>query len=162
GFTSATRQLGTVEIIPTGRGGHALIAATELDGLALQPEATLTSEPLLIAVGPSDDALLERYARAVTREMGGRPPVPIDCVLSGWCSWYQLYTRVTEADVDRNLASLAAQRALLPLQLIQLDDGYQHAVGDWLGLNDKFPSGMPALVRRIRQQGFMPGLWLAP
>src|SRR5207253_9191120 len=82
--------------------------------------------------------------------------------LTGWCSWYQLYTTVSEADVDRNLSSLAERRDQIPLRLIQLDDGYQHAVGDWLDLNEKFPSGMPPLVARIKQHGFMPGLWLAP
>jgi alpha-galactosidase len=45
---------------------------------------------------------------------------------------------------------------------VQLDDGYQHAVGDWLELNEKFPRPMAELVQRIRGAGFLPGLWLAP
>jgi alpha-galactosidase len=64
--------------------------------------------------------------------------------------------------VDRNVASLAAHKDLLRLRLIQLDDGYQRAVGDWLEVSPKFPGGMPSLVERIRQQGYVPGLWLAP
>jgi len=87
---------------------------------------------------------------------------PTTDVLSGWSSWYQLYTTVSADDVRRNLASLASRRDLLPLKLIQIDDGYQHAVGDWLDLNAKFSDGMPALVTSIRQHGYTPGLWLAP
>src|SRR5438105_7318058 len=155
GFVSAQSQLGTVEISAIGGGGHSLLVATELDGTS---QSDVVSEPLLIAIG-SESELLEHYARAVGDEMQARPAKD---VLTGWCSWYQLYTTVSEADVDRNLSSLAERRDQIPLRLIQLDDGYQHAVGDWLDLNDKFPSGMPALVGRIKQQGFMPGLWLAP
>jgi alpha-galactosidase len=158
GFVSARRQLGTLEIVPTEEGGHAIVAATELDGVAVEADATIVSEPLLIAIGDRDE-LLALYATNVAEHMFARP---VHDVLTGWCSWYQLYTAVSEADVERNLASLAAQRELLPLRLIQLDDGFQHAVGDWLELNDKFPSGMRPLVDRIRRQGFMPGLWLAP
>jgi alpha-galactosidase len=131
------------------------MAATELDGTS---GTDVVSEPLLIATGPEAD-LLGMYANAVATHMGARAPHD---VLTGWCSWYQLYTSVSEADVDRNLSSLAERRDQLPLHLIQLDDGYQHAVGDWLELNDKFPSGMPSLVARIKQRGFVPGLWLAP
>ena len=134
GFLSAERQLGTLEIQPTA-AGHALVAATELDGIELAPGAEIESEPLLIAEG-AESALRDLYANRVATTMRARPQTR--AVLSGWCSWYQLYTTVSEADVLRNMASLAAQRDLLPLQLIQLDDGYQHAVGDWLELNPKF------------------------
>ncbi|HEY0582699.1 MAG TPA: glycoside hydrolase family 36 protein, partial [Chloroflexota bacterium] len=157
GFASARDQLGTIEIIPTDGGGHQLIAATELDGIALPPSAEIRSEPLLLASGAEPD-LFEHYARSVATTMAARPARPL---LTGWCSWYQLYTDVSEADVDRNVTNLAAHRAQLPLQLIQLDDGYQAAVGDWLDVLPKF-SDMPALVRRIRDQGYVPGVWLAP
>jgi alpha-galactosidase len=158
GFTSASHQLGTIELIPTPDGAYDLIAATELEGVPLAPGGEVSSEPLMIARG-EEAALRERYAQAVANEMRPREQTE---VLSGWCSWYQLYTSVSERDVRRNLANLSARREQLPLRLIQLDDGFQHAVGDWLELNEKFPSGMPALVSEIRGQGFIPGLWLAP
>jgi alpha-galactosidase len=158
GFVSARDQLGTLEIAPESGGRHSLRAATEVDGTLLQPGAEIASEPLLLALGPEHE-LLDLYASHTGQHMQARAQ---SSVLSGWCSWYQLYTSVSEADVDRNLASLAAQRDRVPLGLIQLDDGYQRAVGDWLELNDKFPSGMPALVERIQRHGYMPGVWLAP
>ena len=157
GFVDAHEQLGTVEIAPEG-AGHSVCAATELDGVLLPFGSEVVSAPLLLATGDEAD-LLERYASAAADTLGARPQPE---VLSGWCSWYQLYTSVSEADVTRNLASLAAERERVPLQLIQLDDGYQRAVGDWLHLNDKFPNGMAALVERIAQHGYVPGLWLAP
>lgn len=52
----------------------------------------------------------------------------------------------------------------LPLQLFQIDDGYQRAWGDWLTLDSaKFPTKtMRDLVELVRAQGLRPGLWLAP
>ena len=158
GFCAAHHQLGTLEIIPSGGAGHAIVAATELDGIELAAGAEAVSEPLMIGVGDSGK-LLDVYARRAAEQMNARTARE---VLTGWCSWYQFYTNVTEADVDRNVQSLVRHRDQLPVHLIQLDDGYQHAVGDWLEVNNKFPSGMRALVERIRDNGFIPGLWLAP
>lgn len=52
----------------------------------------------------------------------------------------------------------------MPLQLFQIDDGYQRAWGDWLTLDSaKFPTkSMRDLVELVRAQGLRPGLWLAP
>jgi alpha-galactosidase len=158
GFVSADSQLGTIEIAPTTDAGHTVSAATELEGIVLAPGDVIVSEPLLIASGDESE-LGALYAQAVADELQPRPQQEI---LTGWCSWYQLYTSVGERDVRRNLANLVQRRDLLPIGSIQLDDGFQHAVGDWLEVNDKFPSGMPALVADIRRQGFVPGLWLAP
>ncbi len=158
GFCAARHELGTLEIIPSDDAGHALVAATELDGVELAPGAEAVSEPLLIGLGDSE-VLLDLYARGAAEQMNARASRD---AASGWCSWYQFYTQVTEADVDRNIQILAQRRDQLPLQLIQLDDGYQRAVGDWFELNDKFPGGMRGLVERVRANGFTPGLWLAP
>lgn len=158
GFLSARDQLGTIEIGPAAGSGHWLVASTELDGFELRAGEEIASEPLLLAEGSPAD-LLDTYVQAVATEMLARPS---RAVQTGWCSWYQLYTDVSEADVERNVESLAAERERLPLDLIQLDDGYQHAVGDWLEVLPKFPSGMPRLVERVRARGYQPGVWLAP
>ncbi len=45
--------------------------------------------------------------------------------------------------------------------MIQLDDGYQRATGDW-ETNATFPQGHRWLTDRIHARGFNAGLWLAP
>jgi predicted exporter len=62
--------------------------------------------------------------------------------------------------VIANLA--AAQRLFDPraFRVIQLDDGFQRAAGDW-ETNAKFPHGHRWLTDHIRAAGFIPGLWLA-
>jgi alpha-galactosidase len=76
-----------------------------------------------------------------------------------WCSWYQYYAAVTEEDIVANLAAMDELR--LPFGVVQIDDGYQAAPGDWLVPSGRFPS-LPGLVRRIRGTGRRAGIWIAP
>ena len=80
--------------------------------------------------------------------------------MMAWNSWYNYYTDISEELVDINLEALHKEN--IPVDVFQIDDGYQKAVGDWLEVNDKFPSGMKELAHRIRNYGHKPGLWLAP
>jgi alpha-galactosidase len=92
-------------------------------------------------------------ARAGVASGSLRPIPPV------WCTWYQYYDAVTEADVTGNLADMARLR--LPFGVVQIDDGYQQAPGDWLVPSGGFTS-LPALVRRIREAGKRAGIWIAP
>lgn len=79
---------------------------------------------------------------------------------TGWTSWYNYYTNISEEIAHHNLKELS--RLDLPLDYFQVDDGWQEAIGDWLESNAKFPSGMASLAAAARERGFKPGLWLAP
>jgi alpha-galactosidase len=92
------------------------------------------------------------------RETGvkARPAEPV----LGWTSWYSHYRNISRAVIDKNLKAFS-QRGI-PLQLFQIDDGWQTAVGDWLSIRDTFPEGMADTARAIRREGYTPGLWIAP
>ncbi|NCB74082.1 MAG: alpha-galactosidase [Clostridia bacterium] len=79
---------------------------------------------------------------------------------TGWTSWYNYYTKVTQNDVLENLESFSSRE--LPIDYFQIDDGFQQAVGDWLSINNKFPRGMGYLADEIHSAGYKAGLWLAP
>ncbi len=128
-----------------------------LEGETLQPGDVLELPVLWVAVGNDGWELLERYAEALGRERGARVPARPP---TGWCSWYYFYGSPSEEAVIANAER--AREARLPLEVIQVDDGYQAATGDWLETNARFPSGMEALAHRIRSAGFRPGIWLAP
>ncbi len=86
-------------------------------------------------------------------------------ILTGWCSWYYYYTKVKETDVLSNL-EFFSEHPEYPIDLIQLDDGYQTTIGDW-GIdnevfNNKFPHSLRWLVEKIHARSFMAGLWFAP
>lgn len=156
GFVSAQRQWAQVRLA-AGRGE--LEAVAFADDCPLPPDTTLWSEELMLELTDDTTAALNRYGEALSRRMGARVPRASP---SGWCSWYYYFWDVTEEEVLRNLRFLEQHREALPLDYVQIDDGYQANIGDWTRANEKFPHGMAWLARAIRSSGFQPGLWLAP
>ncbi len=80
----------------------------------------------------------------------------------GWCSWYHYFQKITPAILRENLQVLQQRQPELPLDVFQIDDGFQQDVGSWLKFNHKFPQGVHELAIQTRAAGFTPGLWLAP
>ncbi|MDJ0953824.1 MAG: alpha-galactosidase [Acidimicrobiia bacterium] len=76
-----------------------------------------------------------------------------------WCSWYNYFTGVGEADMLENIEAI--DQLELPVEVIQLDDGYQTAHGDWLTPTDRF-SSIAGVADRIKATGRRAGIWLAP
>ncbi|MFH1466894.1 MAG: glycoside hydrolase family 36 protein [Pseudomonadota bacterium] len=125
---------------------------------ALAGGASVVLDPLWLGVGDDASALLEGYAEAVGAA------APREAPALGWSSWYAFYAEVTEEQVRANLAAAAAlndRGDLAPIELLQVDDGWARAWGDWEA-NERFPSGMAALAEDIAAAGLRPGLWLAP
>lgn len=76
-----------------------------------------------------------------------------------WCSWYHYFRDVTEDDIFENLGAM--DDLGLSVDVVQIDDGYQSEIGDWLTESGRFTS-LEAAVARIRAAGRRAGLWLAP
>jgi hypothetical protein len=120
----------------------------------------LELDPLHIRAGDQPYALHRAYAEAVVARVGG-PELP-SLPPTGWATWYQFYAEVTEEDVRANLDFAAAPGdGLAPLEVFQIDDGWQQLWGAWTA-NEDFPSGMQTLAADITTAGLTPGLWMAP
>lgn len=159
GFLAQQVGLGEV-FLGRGEDGRArLVASLDYGGKQLAAGEQLELEPLRLSWG-EPTALLERYVEEVAAQ-AGVASMEDRSAPAGWCSWYHFYTKVTDPDVVRNARALTAL-APLGLTLVQLDDGYQAAVGDWTSLNAKFPRGLGPLAADIRGLGFEAGLWTAP
>jgi alpha-galactosidase len=78
---------------------------------------------------------------------------------SVWCSWYRYFLDVTPADIEENLAAM--DRLDLPVDVVQVDDGWQSGIGDWDAYSERFRD-LPGLVARIRDRGRRAGVWVAP
>ncbi len=151
GMVEAKRDLGA---------DVSLWAWADGEGLPLPPGEEVWSEPLLVQfIPPRDPDPLAAFAHAVgvMSEARVTEHAPV-----GWCSWYHFYHKVTPEDVRRNVRELQRARDVLPVDVIQIDDGYQAAVGDWLEQRPSFAGQMDVLAREIREAGFRPGLWIAP
>lgn len=130
---------------------------SEMTDILLAPGEARHSDEVLICVAPYDDAggTLFRWMAATHGHRTHRGPI------IGWCSWYDVGQRITGAHVEAVAEVAAAQRDRLPLDVIQVDDGFERQVGDW-ACNKKFPAGWPPIVKKIGGAGAMPGIWLAP
>ncbi len=76
-----------------------------------------------------------------------------------WCSWYQYFDEVCEQDIIENLDAM--DDLGLSIGVVQIDDGYQVAAGDWLESSGRF-ADLAGLVARIRSHGRRAGIWIAP
>lgn len=80
---------------------------------------------------------------------------------NGYTTWYSYYGNVNEKVVLRDLDSIS--RLDTKIDCFQIDDGYQHAIGDWLDTDQKkFPNGMKSIADSIHKNGMLAGIWLAP
>ncbi|GAA4901659.1 alpha-galactosidase [Stackebrandtia albiflava] len=124
-----------------------------LDGGTL---VVASGEPVAVTTAPDIATALtdfgDRFAAAAGAGPFRTPPTV-------WCSWYHYFTRVTEADVVENLDAL--DEAGLPVEVVQIDDGWQSKVGDWLTVSDRFES-LRGIASRIAATGRRAGIWLAP
>jgi melibiase-like protein/beta-galactosidase-like protein len=130
-----------------------------LSARPLRPEGD--GSTMRLAYFPDRDGLAALGAVATPVSTVDRERVTALVAPAGWCSWYELYGNVTEADVLANLEFCAAHFDRRFFRYIQLDDGYQRAAGDW-EMNAKFPRGHRALTDQIHARGFLAGLWVAP
>ena len=79
----------------------------------------------------------------------------------GYTTWYNYYGGITQDIVIRDLESLSKLDE--KVDIFQIDDGYQKAIGDWIETKqDKFPGGMKKLADEIHKRDMLAGLWLAP
>lgn len=112
----------------------------------------------VLALSGSETHVWQSYQQSIAQHtpMPSQAPPPI----AGWTSWYQHYTSVSQAIVLDNLRQFAEHR--LPINLVQIDDGWQAAIGDWTSVSSRFKDGMHHLAQQIHQKGYQAGLWIAP
>jgi len=134
-------------------GSPDLETRVDLEGRRLRGWSRSGPARWLAAAGSEED-VFSRYAAMLRSSLGRGRVVPPPRV---WSSWYSLYTAVSEGILRRVLDQVAG----MPFDVFEVDDGWQAGIGDWEP-NGKFPSGIEAMASRIREAGFVPGLWLAP
>jgi alpha-galactosidase len=151
-FTSCRRFSGLFRL-----RGAALQVVVDTEGLALAPGETWDLEELTFLIGPSREALLARVASRLGEH---HPPLRVSKPPTGWCSWYCFGPKVTSGQVLANLDAIG--RKIPGLTYIQIDDGYQPAMGDWLETGAAFGGAVQRVLDEIRARGFQPAIWVAP
>lgn len=127
----------------------------------LAPGEAVTLPETLVMVHSGDHfAALDAYRRIMAERGLRAPPVPESSYAPIWCAWG--YERnITPQQLYGTLGKVKA----VGCEWVVLDDGWQKAVGDWVGDPAKFPRGdadMKAMADRIRADGLRPKLWISP
>ena len=151
-FTSCRRFIGQFYL-----RGSSLQVVVDTEGLEIKPGESWNLEEFTFRSGARRDQLLEELAQ---RLIENHPPLRLKTPPTGWCSWYCFGPSVTARHVLDNLDIIA--RNSPGLKYIQIDDGYQPAMGDWLETGSAFGGDVQGVLKQIRQRGFEPAIWVAP
>lgn len=149
-FASLAERTGfTLVTVVAGRGKVTL--QKECGGVS--PDGSYVLYDLYVGNG-TDDETFDRYFDLLGVHPSSSAP------LSAWTTWNNYAANITQETIRHNLEALSHQD--IPLDVFQIDDGWQHAVGDWLKPNDEFHEAMGPLTSEIHKFGYKAGLWLAP
>ena len=131
------------------------IIRKDVEGLHLKAGQTYEIFDIAIIEGDMDDVMDKYFFDFVGCKKPGIKH------LSGYTSWYNYFQNISEEIIIRDLNGL--DRASEEVNIFQVDDGYQQAVGDWLLTDEKkFPKGMKYIADEIHKKGYKAGIWLAP
>ena len=156
GFLDHDRYCTRFEIDDGVEGITTVRAVCPLEGTRLEPNESLTLPTLWIDAGRDLRPGLAALAALVGDRMDARVPEEAP---TGWCSWYHYFTDISEPDVRENLSELREWG--IPVDVVQIDDGYMESFGDWRSIADGFDD-MSEIASDIESAGYRPGLWLAP
>lgn len=137
-------------------GAASLEIISRMDDVLVDPGQSRWSEEVLILARPYGAAAdtIMRWIAATHGHRTHRGPI------TGWCSWYLKGAGVTD-DMVNSLSDVVARTGQLPMDVIQIDDGFQKTCGDW-ACSERFPSGWETVLEKIHKTGATPGVWLAP
>lgn len=131
-------------------------------GESIRVSQPVTLEPIAVIVAENVQETLHQFAQVLLQDS---PPLQEKTPISpmGWWSWNIFFDDVSASDVLAHAAYLKKNGQEKGFKLIELDDGYQQRWGMWESYRtDKFPGGLPELTKKLQEQGFAVGLWLAP
>lgn len=118
------------------------------------------SEVLRLAFADDATEGLAALAEDMGAALPGGAPSPARPP-GGWYSWNEHFADIDEGLIQANADVVAEKLAPLGMKLVEIDDGWETAWGDWQA-GPTFPSGMEAIGTYITGKGLVAGVWLAP
>ncbi|MBV8254035.1 MAG: alpha-galactosidase [Chitinophaga sp.] len=152
GYTSSNRWVGKFYI-----SKDTIKLAEDLENMELAPGKEFQLEELMVTNGKDGNQLLDKFAGRIQKN---HPRLEFKAPPDGWCSWYCFGPKVTAKNVYDNLDYIKTNAPVL--KYIQLDDGYQPHMGDWLAVGNSFGGNVQQVLHTIKEKGFEPAIWVAP
>jgi alpha-galactosidase len=151
-FTTCRRFMGQFYL-----NHPSLQVVLDIEGRELRSGEEWRLESFTYQSGNDREQLIDQLA---TQLIAHHPPLRFQAPPTGWCSWYCFGPRVTAQQVLDNLDFIAKHTP--GLRYVQIDDGYQPAMGDWLETGAAFGGNVQGVLKEIRARGFEPAIWVAP
>ena len=151
GFNSSFRFIGKFYL-----SADTIKAVMDLDNIELKAGETIQLEEFSLFTGKDVNELTSAFAQRINYFH----PRLKKSIPAGWCSWYCFGPEVTAKNITDNLDYI--KQNIPQLKYIQLDDGYQPHMGDWLETGASFGTNIKTLLKQIKANGFEPAIWVAP
>lgn len=152
GFTSCKKFISRFSF-----DARRLRISLDCENLSLTPGQTWKLEEFIAITSPDREKLYDRLTAAINVH---HPRLRHDPVPTGWCSWYCFGPNVTAQNVYDNTEWI--KKNLPALKYIQIDDGYQPLMGDWLEQGKAFGGKVENVLAEIRKKKLEPAIWVAP
>ncbi len=151
GFTSCRRFIGRISF-----DTRQMQVSIDAEGLEIKPGESWVLEDFILLGGYDRRLLFDQLSTEIAKN---HPLRKTQAIPTGWCSWYCYGPTVTNQIIENSLNSFA--RILPEMKYIQIDDGYQLFMGDWLDENPSYGNIQKTLAA-IKAKGFEPAIWVAP
>ena len=122
----------------------------------LKQGETIELDGIVMAKGETSE-IQNKYFKYIKNKLNIKTPKNN---IKGWSTWYYYYNKISPEIIYNNLSVIKKRQ--IDIDFIQIDDGYQKSVGDWLELQPQFNGKMKEIANRIKNEGYIPGIWLAP
>ena len=132
---------------------------SQYDGLTLKSGQVINSEKIFFGVG-KEGVVQKEFAHSLARKMHVKKVLPR--IKAMCCSYYWNGNKITEESINEELDALEALPERLDLDYFQIDAGYTEYFGDWLDYKSRFPNGFGQIIKRIKNLGYKPGIWISP
>ncbi|WP_052266448.1 glycoside hydrolase family 36 protein [Pedobacter kyungheensis] len=129
----------------------------DCENLVLKPGETWNLEEFMAIAGPDREKLYDQLTQAIAVH---HPRLVFKPIPMGWCSWVCFGPKVTAKNVSDNTDWIA--KNLPELKYVQIDDGYQPWMGDWLETGTAFGGGVANVLKEIKAKKLEPAIWVAP
>ncbi len=152
GFTSCKKFVGRIDV-----KADEICVSIDTENLILKPGEKMKLE----SVGCYSDNIRSKALASLGAAISkNQPRLAFPAPPKGWCSWYCFGPQVTAKDISANLSEI--KKSLPSLRYIQIDDGYQPQMGDWLETGTAFGGEIQEILKTIKQNKFEPAIWVAP
>ena len=152
GFNSSFKFIGKFYL-----SADTIKVVMDMENVLLKAGASIQLEEFSLIPGRDVNRLTAAFANRINYF---HPRLNSKDIPAGWCSWYCFGAEVTAKNISDNLAYI--KKNIPQLKYIQLDDGYQPHMGDWLETSNTFGSNIKTTLQKIKEAGFEPAIWVAP